>query len=526
MNVDGNRSERSGKRDDVRMSPISPVKRFAFRSTAVLLAVLPFVSAEVGLRLLGASDSASDSLIELDQLRPLFVQESAGGDWVIPERRLNFFRPARFSAGKPERTRRVFVLGGSTVQGRPWSTETAFSIWLRMRLESADPTRSYEVVNCGGVSYASYRVSKILKEVLGHQPDAIVLYTGHNEFLEDRSYPALKTTTTAGRWAGWLVTHSHLARALRDAWPTDSDHRQVTKMKEEVDARLDHIGGLEAYRRDPSWRSGIERHFDASLREMIEMAIRRGVPIIVCEPASDIVNTPPFKTELSPRLSEDERAEFAEMKDAALLEDLDDNARIERCYQCLEMDAEAAGVHYVLGRFLHGRGDSATAKRHLTNSRDFDVCPLRATSNIINSVRSACDEHDAPLVRTEGLLDVRDVSGQRRPDGIVDPEFFVDHVHPTVNGHQLIAATIAKEFESLGWGKQDNRAQVRYEAMVVNHLNGLGEDYYERGRERLEGLRRWATGRAAELTQGAEADATIGEPVESDDTIEMNTRAE
>ena len=47
------------------------------------------------------------------------------------------------------------------------------------------------MINCGGVSYASYRLGPILDEVLGYEPDLIMLYTGHNEFLEARTYPRL-----------------------------------------------------------------------------------------------------------------------------------------------------------------------------------------------------------------------------------------------------------------------------------------------------------------------------------------------
>ena len=53
-----------------------------------------------------------------------------------------------------------------------------------------------EIINTGGISYASYRVARLMEELLAYQPDVFVIYTGHNEFLEKRIYhkrPSLPT---------------------------------------------------------------------------------------------------------------------------------------------------------------------------------------------------------------------------------------------------------------------------------------------------------------------------------------------
>ncbi len=97
------------------------------------------------------------------------------------------------------------------------------------------------------------------------------------------------------------------------------------------------------------------------------------------------------------------------------------------------------------------------------------------------------------------MLDQRSSDGKRIPDSIADPELFIDHVHPTIAGHQVIAAGVADELERLGWVVADTAAQQRYQQLVQAHLATLGEAYYARGRQRLAGLRRWATGRAGEL---------------------------
>ena len=233
-------------------------RRWWMPLATVCLALLPFGVLETALRVFApqaTQDIAVDPYVDLQQLEPLFQLEASTNEWKIPEHRMNFFRPAAFSAKKKDTTKRIFVLGGSTVQGRPFSTETAFPIWLEMRLRAAFPNTKFEVVNVGGISYASYRVSKLVTEVLKHEPDAIVLYTGHNEFLEDREYGSL---LEAGPFRTWLSRISGNIRTV--SWLQEHfkpDTKPASQMPTEVDARLDHVGGLEKYRRDPAWRNGV-----------------------------------------------------------------------------------------------------------------------------------------------------------------------------------------------------------------------------------------------------------------------------
>ena len=118
------------------------------------------------------------------------------------------FRPDGFARENGPKEFRIFCLGGSTVQGSPFAIETAFSTWLELSLQAAEPKRQWDVVNCGGVSYASYRLVPILEEVLGYEPDLIILYTGHNEFLEDR--PELESEVDAMlEYRGGLEQYHH-----------------------------------------------------------------------------------------------------------------------------------------------------------------------------------------------------------------------------------------------------------------------------------------------------------------------------
>jgi hypothetical protein len=256
---------------------------------------------------------------------------------------------------------------------------------------------------------------------------------------------------------------------------------------------------LAIYQRDPQWRTGVERHFAETLERMVAVTKRAGVPLVLCVPASDLVNTPPFKVQ---SLAPLEIEQAGALRDAwAIIQDgnAGTSERLSAAAAYLAIDREHAGANYIAGRLHYRRGDTALAVGQLTAARDFDVCPLRATTPITSAVIEIAQQHHIPLIETIKLLDGRDAEGHRLPDGIADPEFFVDHVHPTVAGQQRIGLEIATKIEQLGWFEAAPGAQQRYQRFVEEHLSRLGEEYYARGRQRLEGLRRWAAGRAGQL---------------------------
>lgn len=509
-----------------------------FRRFAVLLGMLPLVLFELGLRRF--ADPAADA-VDLDPVDEWFESRSLfhrvdgpnGGRWEIPESRRNYFRPASFSAVKHPDTRRVFVLGGSTVQGRPYATETAFSTWLRFELEADPEAGEFEVVNCGGVSYASYRIAKILDEVLLHEPDAIVLYAGHNEFLEDRAYEPVRTMHPLRRQIDRVASKLHIVRWIRQRFLTDRPPAPLNdpqtgegvdpqtgegvderapgpsrRLPAEVDTMLDHASGMDRYRRDPAYRERVESQFEQTLQRMIVATQSAEVPIVVCVPASDLVKTPPFKVATDPSLSPTDRSAFNAAWESARDPAATESQRIAACRRGLAIDPEHAGCHYVLGTILQARrqrGRPASTdeiNRHLTAARDHDVCPLRATTPIVDSVIRVADRHDVPVVDVRELFDTRSVSGLPLPDGIPDPAWFVDHVHPSVPGHRRIAAAIAERFGELGWIRRGEKTRGEADGRAREHLESLGEAYYRRGQQRLEGLRRWAAGRSADVGSG------------------------
>ena len=478
-NGNANNAEYSAARDT-----LNGGRRWKFRLLAIVVGILPFVLLETGLTLfdVGAEESYSDPLVGFSQLSPLFEKNDGDAVYRSSRSRLMFFGPQEFAVKKPNNGFRVFCLGGSTVRGRPYETDTAFPKWLELELADCDSTRHYEVINCGGLSYASYRLTRILEEVLHYEPDLIVIATGHNEFLEDRTYAAIKTRSAA---RVWIEDRLHSLRTVRfvSRLYNDGDNSGRTILTDTVKARLDNASGSASYHRDDQWRAGVVAHFEQSVRNMIGMCRRESVPVMLVSLGSNLSDTPPFKSEHrsgdstgKSALTADEQRRWQQAFDAAtMMEEENLQQAIELYRQAEVIDAEHALLLFRIGRCLDRLGRPDAAKGYYVQAMDNDVCPLRMLEEMYGLLKAVADETETPLVDARQLLE------SQSPDFIPGNDWYMDHVHPSLSGHQQIAQAIAAEMHRLGlpgttrvWPESRRRSAYR------RHIESLGPRSEER----------------------------------------------
>lgn len=226
----------------------SPRQRSLRRKTvlAFVVVVMFFSGLEGGLVVLGVRQfgDLNDSFLDIVPGPPLFTRD--GDRLRTTTTRLTYFNDQSFAAVKPVGTKRVFCLGGSTTFGRPYDDSTSYVGWLRELLNESDQNEKWEVVNCGGISYASYRLARVTDELLQYQPDVFIIYTEHNEFLEDRTYREVKQSGELAQLGIAAIAHSRTATLLQKAFGTNNrrpEQHESTAMADEVDTILDHTTG-------------------------------------------------------------------------------------------------------------------------------------------------------------------------------------------------------------------------------------------------------------------------------------------
>jgi lysophospholipase L1-like esterase len=470
-----------------------------FRLIAVLVGMLPFVALEAGLRWLGwfRPPPRSATVARFSAQFPLF--ERVGEIYRTLPAREPYFNQQQFAVRKPANGFRAFVFGGSTVYGHPYSQETAFAKWLELELAAGNPARAVEVINCGGVSYASYRLAPIVREVLDYQPDLIVLALGHNEFLEDRTYTPQQARSPWRRWLNERAASLHTVtagRRLLDAWPRretskpdPSPGQRPELLASEVSTQLDDArAGYASYHRDPVWHAQVLAQFEDAVRAIIADCQAARVPVLIVTLGSSLRDCPPFKSEHREGLTPEAEIRWqADFDAASALEESDPSGALARYRAAAEVDDQFALLHFRLARLLDRQGDPVTARQHYLRAKDEDICPLRMLEAQYQFWLRLAAETRIPVVNARELIE------QLAPDGIPGHDLYLDHVHPTLGGHQRIAAAIATELERSGlfprsthWTAEQRRAAYR------RHLESLPASYFPNGRRRVEWLDNWA----------------------------------
>ena len=266
-------------------SRLSRGKKILFAAAAVLLALalLELTARAIEIRRpprtadIGAGFLPGSRVFVASPGRPGWVETAA-------EKRLAF-RTQEFEVPKARGTLRVFVLGGSSVNYLDDElAELEKQLW-----HTFEPRWSrVEVINVGGMSYGSARMVTIASEVLGYDPDVVVLYEANNEF-EELEQKELASLGTVG-----LQRALSLSAAVRLAQDLVVAH-EVDRLQRDQQARQEAAGATPARAR--AWRHTFTqaeaddrmRAFRDNYATIIDTYRARGTPIVLATVPSNLV---------------------------------------------------------------------------------------------------------------------------------------------------------------------------------------------------------------------------------------------
>ena len=477
------------------------------------LALALLALAEFGLRAAGLAPSPTqaDPYVGFDGSRPLFVPDTTGNFMETAPYKLGHFNPQQFSVEKANQTVRVFCLGGSTTYGRPYDDPTSVAGWLRELLPLADPSQQWEVINAGGVSYASYRVAAVMEELTAYDPDIFVVYTGHNEFLEERTYGDLRETSGSWLAAGSLLHGSALFRWAQRLVSSVADEPAAPQggslLPAEVETLLDQSVGLSAYSRDDDLAASVFEHLRLNLGRMAALASEAGAELVFVSPASELIDCRPFKSEHSPALSEERAQSIDELlARVTVLEDqqLTQPDMAEALSAAAADDPRHALALYEHGRALLAAQRYAEAAEALRRARDEDVVPLRAPSAVGEIVAQAAATAAVPFVDWEAQ--VGELARQRSGAPVPGADLFLDHVHGTIDLYRQLAMALINSFSTAGWLTLSSGWTPESRAAVeADLLDSVDTEAHVRALARLAAVLDWAGKRdeARALTEKA-----------------------
>ncbi|HVN39534.1 MAG TPA: GDSL-type esterase/lipase family protein [Myxococcota bacterium] len=360
----------------------------------------------------------------------------AGRQFLLPG-----FRPVELARAKPHGVQRIVGLGDSTAYGLFVGADAAFLSVLGREI-TASTGKPVEAVNLACAGFASDRVLALLPTALSLGPDLVVVYVGHNEMLGGSEGPA-DGLRPALRARAWLLERSALFAWLDHAWIATLRGAETERVREEVAAL--EAGEIptfvpeavpESRRVAPSseFRARAAARYRENLEAIVAATRAAGVPLLLVLPVANLRWPPGMSFHVRGFAEEKEFAAVLRAA-AALRESGKREEELAALDRAVALSPEYAQAHSLRGDALRALGRDDEARAEYAAAIDRDGVTHRITSPLESEFLEVARADGVPWVDLRPLFqgDLSDEAAKRR---------FVDHVHPTAEGHAEIAAAL------------------------------------------------------------------------------------
>ncbi len=349
--------------------------------------------------------------------------------------------PALPSTFEPSATGeyRIVVLGGSSALGepyRPWLSVGQIMAW---QLQQAVPGRRFE---CEILAWLGDSLEKQHHKLSGlkHRPDAVIIYSGHNEyaarFEEERDSWVAEEPGNRLLQAAYRATlispfcrlaYEMISKNRLDSPPLSGRHQLI-------DPPLC----------SPSESADILADFRRRLEAIVAYCDRIGaLPILIIPPANE-AGYEPSRSTLPASVPSAERRRLVDDFQRARAEEASDPSRAAATYTAILVRHPGfAEAHFRLARLLERAGDTAEAGRHYLAALDHDGLPIRCPAPLREAYEEVARRHPRCI-----LIDGRRELAAISPNGLIGDRVIQDTHHPTLLGYVALAGAVIRELQT------------------------------------------------------------------------------
>ncbi len=363
----------------------------------ILLPVFIILLIEIGLRIFNYGRtydqwiSAGDGRLTLN---PEIAFRYFYNTERVPSANHNYFDEI-----KQNNSYRVFVMGGSSAAGFPYSPNGAFSRYIQKRLELLYPDKKIEVVNIAMSAINSYALRDMLPGVLEKQPDLIVIYAGHNEYYGALGVGSVETLgdtrfiVNTVIWLNQFKTFELLRNVIKSvsgmfSEPVKSDGTLMARMSQRQQIPFE----------SEKYSAGLNQ-FEGNLRDILVMAKNENVPVILGKLVSNLKDQKPFES------SSD-----------------DNHPPADEVYSKAHNELRSGNLKNADSLFRY--------------AKDLDALRWRAPEMVNQIIETVGKEFNFPVVGIDSVMNAESKSG------VVGDDLITDHLHPNLRGFQIIGREI------------------------------------------------------------------------------------
>ncbi|WP_165230377.1 tetratricopeptide repeat protein [Aquisphaera insulae] len=352
------------------------------------------------------------------------------------------------SSGADKGPLKILVIGESSGRGEPyhpWLSAGQIAGW---KLEEVLHRRvELDIWATGGAILEG--MHQQLSE-LTYRPDALIVFSGHNEFQgrwawdRNSAGDAPEGRAEAPERPAWQVIlgASPACRLIIEA----IEHQRIDVMPPKVITRqlIDRPLCTPAERARILADFGRRADAIATIAEQIH-----SLPIFFI-PASNDGGYEPSRSILPATTPEPVRVAFdGDVRRARELEKTDQAGAISAYRRLIAAQPGFAETHFRLARLLESAGSWDEARREYVLARESDALPLRCPEDFRDAYRKLASRHPSLI-----LVDCDKVLTAISPHGILDDHLYHDAQHPTLRGYIALAQDLLKQLHdrhALGW---------------------------------------------------------------------------
>jgi lysophospholipase L1-like esterase len=453
-------------------------------ATLVVSPLLFFLLLELALRAAGFGSSY-----------PLFVEaESAPGYLQTNPRVIQRYFPGQaaklgidpipFLAHKPPDVYRIVVQGGSSAAGFPYGRWAGLAGMLGDRLEAAFPEREIEVITTAMAGANSYILLDFVDEILEIEPDAVLVYAGHNEYLGlfgvgSGLTGARSRTATRVHLALARLRVSQLAQQLLTALRGLGQSERPPRARARATMMARAAAGAQIPIGSPTHQAGL-RQLEANLGRILQRYREAGVPVYVGTLASNEKDQPPFASEIPERVDKEHWEDLWQGYQHQRRVGDRGSARAA-LFALLDLDPDSAMAWYALGRLEHAEGEAGAARHAFRNAKDRDELPFRAPESFNQQIRDLASREQATVVEVQSHLTAESA------EDVLGADLFLDHLHPNAEGYFLLADAYWDALQQEGVFGDGPPARSRDQAMQDMPITVLDRILAEQAIRELKG---------------------------------------